>query len=89
MIGFIVMLGPISQLDSADESAIKGALAAMSGGMAVALYTTLTGLIGGILLKIQGFLLDGAVQELLRQTTQLTEVHVLPTIERMRCHEAA
>jgi hypothetical protein len=83
VIGFILMLGPISGLDAGDHSAIKSALAAMSGGMAVALYTTLTGLIGGMLLKIQGFLLDGAVDELIRRTTRLTEVHILPTIERM------
>jgi hypothetical protein len=88
VIGFIVMLGPISGLDAGDQSAIKGALAAMSGGMAVALYTTLTGLIGGMLLKIQGFLLDGAVDELIRRTTRLTEVHILPTIEGMRSHAA-
>ena len=30
----------------------------MSGGMAVALYTTLTGLISSMLLKFQYFLLD-------------------------------
>jgi MotA/TolQ/ExbB proton channel family len=89
VIGFIVMLGPISGLDAGDQTAIKGALAAMSGGMAVALYTTLAGLIGGMLLKIQGFVLDSAVDELVRRTTRLTEVHVLPTIERMRDHAAA
>jgi hypothetical protein len=88
VIGFIVMLGPISGLDAGDQGAIKSALAAMSGGMAVALYTTLTGLIGGMLLKIQGFLLDGAVDELIRRTTRLTEVHILPTIEGMRSHAA-
>jgi hypothetical protein len=88
VIGFIVMLGPISGLDAGDQSAIKAALAAMSGGMAVALYTTLTGLIGGMLLKIQGFLLDGAVEELVRRTTRLTEIHILPTIEGMRTHAA-
>jgi hypothetical protein len=82
VIGFILMLGPISGLDTTDESALKGALAAMSGGMAVALYTTLTGLVGGMLLKVQGFLLDGAVQELVGRTTRLTEVFVLPAIER-------
>ena len=82
VIGFILMLGPISDLDTSDQSAIRMALAAMSGGMAVALYTTLTGLIGGLLLKIQGFLLDGAVQELVRRTTQLTEIYILPGIER-------
>jgi hypothetical protein len=88
VIGFILMLGPISGLDTTDDGAIKGALAAMSGGMAVALYTTLTGLVGGMLLKVQGFLLDGAVQELVGRTTRLTEVFVLPAIERMQ-HDAA
>jgi hypothetical protein len=82
VIGFILMLGPISGLDATDESAMQGALAAMSGGMAVALYTTLAGLVGGMLLKVQGFLLDGAVQELVGRTTRLTEVFVLPAIER-------
>jgi hypothetical protein len=89
VIGFILMLAPISDLNTADESAIRVALAAMSGGMAVALYTTLTGLIGGMLLKIQGFLLDGAVHELVRRTTQLTEVYVLPALERRQSHAAA
>jgi hypothetical protein len=57
--------------------------------VAVALYTTLAGLIGGMLLKIQGFLLDGAVDELVRRTTRLTEVHVLPTMQRMQSDAAA
>jgi biopolymer transport protein ExbB/TolQ len=82
VIGFILMLGPISGLDATDESEMQGALAAMSGGMAVALYTTLAGLVGGMLLKVQGLLLDGAVQELVGRTTRLTEVFVLPAIER-------
>jgi hypothetical protein len=89
VVGFILMLGPISDLDTADQNAVRTALAAMSGGMAVALYTTLTGLIGGILLKVQGFLLDGAVHELVRRMTRLTEVYVLPAIERRRCDATA
>ncbi len=89
VIGFVLMLGPMSHLDAADQSAIRAALAAMSGGMAVALYTTLAGLIGGMLLKVQGFLLDGAVQELVRRTTQLTEVYILPAIERRRSDATA
>lgn len=84
VIGLIVMLGPLSGLDARDPGVLEGASAATSGGMAVALYATLTGLIGGILLKIQGFLLDGGVDELVRRTTRLTDTHVLPTIERMQ-----
>lgn len=82
VIGFILMLAPISSLDTQDQAAIKEALATMSGGMAVALYTTLTGLIGGMLLKVLGLMLDGAVDEIMRRTTRLTEVHVIPAIER-------
>jgi hypothetical protein len=89
VIGFVLMLGPMSHLDAADQGAIRAALAAMSGGMAVALYTTLAGLIGGMLLKVQGFLLDGAVQELVRRTTQLTEIYILPAIERRRSDATA
>lgn len=89
VIGFILMLGPISALDTADQGAVKAALASMSGGMAVALYTTLTGLVGGILLKILGLLLDGAVDELVRRATHLTEVHIIPAIEREPRHAAA
>jgi hypothetical protein len=89
VIGFIVMLAPIGGLDSADQGAIKEALAAMSGGMAAALYTTLAGLVGGMLLKLQGYLLDSAVADLVRRTTQLTEIYVLPAIERRQGHAAA
>ena len=89
VVGFILMLGPISALDTTDQGAIKAALGAMSSGMAVALYTTLTGLIGGMLLKIQGFLLENAVDELIHRITWLTEVHILPAIERERGHAPA
>jgi MotA/TolQ/ExbB proton channel family len=89
VVGFIVMLGPGSGLDAGDRSTLEGALASMSGGMAVALYTTLAALIGGMLLKIQCFLLDGAVDELVRDTARLTEAHVLPTMRRMQSDAAA
>lgn len=89
VVGFILMLTPISGLNSDDHGAIRHALSAMGGGMAVALYTTLAGLIGGTLLRIQGLFLDGAVEELMQRMTQVTEVYVLPCIERRRAHAAA
>ena len=84
VVGFILMLSPISGLEGGDHAAVRDALAAMSSGMAVALYTTLTGLIGGLILKIQGMFLDGAVDVLIRRITEITEVYVLPTIEQTR-----
>jgi hypothetical protein len=89
VVGFILMLSPISGLESDDHGAVRHALAAMSDGMAVALYTTLTGLVGGVLLKIQGMFLDNAVEDLVRRVTVVTEVDVLPAIERMRSHAPA
>jgi hypothetical protein len=75
VIGFIAMLAPIGGLDSGDDVALKSALTAMSGGMAIALYTTLAGLIGAIWLKIQGFLLDNGADDVIRRMKWLTELH--------------
>jgi len=43
----------------------------MSSGMAVALYTTLAGLTTSILLKIQYYLADSALTEIINSVTQI------------------
>ena len=53
IIGFILMLKPIADFNSTSPENLKIALSSMSSGMAVALYTTLTGLIISTLLRIQ------------------------------------
>ncbi len=58
VIGFILMLLPIGEIQDFDPKILQQLLSTMSGGMAVALYTTLTGLISSMLLKFQYFLLD-------------------------------
>ena len=75
VIGFIAMLSPIGQLESGDEAALKAALTAMSGGMAIALYTTLAGLIGAVWLKVQGFLLDSGADDVIRRMQWITELY--------------
>ena len=60
IIGFIIMLAPIAGLDASDKSMMKSSMGLMSDGMAVAMYTTLAGLVGSILLKIQYYMLDNA-----------------------------
>ena len=75
VIGFIAMLAPIGQLESGDQEALKSALTSMSGGMAIALYTTLAGLIGAVWLKVQGFLLDNGADDVLRRMKWVTELH--------------
>ena len=49
IIGFILMLAPIAGLDAADRASVKTSMGLMSDGMAVAMYTTLAGLVSSIL----------------------------------------
>lgn len=65
VIGFIIMLGSLSNLNSVDITVMQTLLAEMSGGMKVALFTTLTGMLSGILLNIKYNLVDWAVDHLL------------------------
>src|SRR5258708_156280 len=48
IVGFILMLAPIAGLDAADKASMKLSMGLMSDGMAVAMYTTLAGLIGAL-----------------------------------------
>jgi hypothetical protein len=82
IVGFILMLAPIAGLDAADRASVKSSMGLMSDGMAVAMYTTLTGLIGSILLQTQYFLLDEATGKLFALATDLTEVFVVSVLER-------
>jgi hypothetical protein len=82
IIGFILMLAPIAGLDSADRASIKSSMGLMSDGMAVAMYTTLSGLVGSILVQTQYYLLDEATAKLFALATDLTEVFVVSVLER-------
>ncbi len=65
IIGFIFMLSPIATLVSFDPVSLQGALGGMSAGMAVALYTTLTGLVANMVLRLQFQFLADNMQTLL------------------------
>jgi hypothetical protein len=82
IIGFIIMLAPIAGLDAADKLAMKSSMGLMSDGMAVAMYTTLAGLVGSILVRIQYYMLDAATQRVFSDTVMLTETRVTPALER-------
>ena len=82
IIGFIIMLAPIAGLDAADKVAMKSSMGLMSDGMAVAMYTTLAGLVGSILVKIQYYMLDAATQRAFSDAVTLTETRVTPALER-------
>jgi MotA/TolQ/ExbB proton channel family len=82
IIGFILMLAPIAGLDAADHASMKTSMGLMSDGMAVAMYTTLSGLIGSILVQTQYYMLDEATQKLFALATDITEVFVVSRLER-------
>ncbi len=88
IIGFIIMLAPIATLDAADKISMKSSMGLMSDGMAVAMYTTLAGLVGSILVRIQYYMLDAATQRVFSDAVTLTETHVMPALEsRRKNHE--
>ncbi|MDJ0881828.1 MAG: MotA/TolQ/ExbB proton channel family protein [Gammaproteobacteria bacterium] len=67
VIGFIIMLGSLTDLNSVDITVMQNLLAEMSGGMKVALFTTLTGILAGIILNVKYNLVDWAVDHLLNE----------------------
>jgi len=83
VIGFIFMLGSVAQVSSVDIHALQQLLTNMSGGMRVALYTTLTGLGAGILLGLQYRLLDQAVDRLMAEIIELSEVHITSQLREL------
>jgi len=72
VIGFIFMLGSLVDLNSIDISVMQRLLAQMSGGMKVALFTTLTGMSCGVLLNMKYQVLDWSVDKLLDDVRELT-----------------
>jgi biopolymer transport protein ExbB/TolQ len=59
--GFILMLAGFVNVDVSDIKSVQELLTSMSGGMSIALYTTLTGLVCSQILKVQFFNLENAV----------------------------
>ena len=76
IIGFILMLTPIGEIKEFDPLLIQQLLSTMSGGMAVALYTTLAGLLTSSLLKVQYYFLDSALVS-----------HVIQLSKKLRAHD--
>jgi hypothetical protein len=82
IIGFIIMLAPIAGFDVGNRALMKSSMGLMSDGMAVAMYTTLAGLVGSILVKIQYYALDAATAQVFSQAVTLTETRIVPALER-------
>jgi len=80
VIGFIMMLGSVSVIDNADISTIQNMLTQMSGGMRIALFTTLTGLLGGMLLGLQYHFLDHGAGRLMSIISDTIETYISRTV---------
>jgi len=76
IVGFILMLLPVGELSEFDASLMQELLGAMSSGMAVALYTTLAGLVTSTMLKLQYHILDASAAELATRLSVLADVHL-------------
>ena len=64
VVGFIIMLSAIIEIENFDLTLMNALLQSMSGGMKVALYTTLTGLVTSILLSMQYKYLESLVYKI-------------------------
>ena len=58
------------------------ALSGMSGGMAIALNITVTGIGTALVLKLEYYFLGMGVVDLVNTITEVTEVHVISVLER-------
>lgn len=80
IIGFIMMLTPVGELTDFDPNILKQLLSQMSGGMAIALFTTLTGLVTSALLGLQYQILDSAAARFVDSVAVSVEVLVIPML---------
>jgi MotA/TolQ/ExbB proton channel family len=64
VVGFMIMAFQVAGLDAFDVEQAQKLLQRMTGGMAIALLTTLVGLVGNLLLGLQLLLLDRAADRL-------------------------
>jgi len=80
VVGFIFMLGSVTTIEAVDLQSMQNMLTGMSSGMRVALFTTLCGLVGGVLLAMQYHLVERGADELLASIAEISETHLLPRI---------
>lgn len=74
VIGFIAMLVSMRDLGQFDVETMRTALQQMTSGMATALLTTVTGLVCGVLLRLQFNILDTLATKLVRRLVRISEI---------------
>ncbi len=71
VIGFVLMLGSVSGLESLDIGDVKQLMQQMTQGMGIAMNTTMVGLVSSMLLGIQYLLLDRSADRFVVETINL------------------
>ena len=82
IIGFIMMLMPVGELQDFDPNVLQKMLGEMSGGMAVALFTTIAGLVTSTLLALQYEVLGNSAVRYVADVARTVEVDVVPALNR-------
>lgn len=80
VIGFVMMLGSVSTMESLDLSDVQALLSRMTLGMGVALNTTLAGLAANVLLGFQYLMLDRGADKLVSHTVHYAQTSVIPRL---------
>ncbi len=80
IIGFIIMLMPVGELQDFDPNVLQKMLGEMSGGMAVALFTTIAGLVTSTLLALQYEVLGNSAVRFVAEVARTVEVDVIPAL---------
>lgn len=89
MVGFVMMLNSMGDMANFDVDTLRGALQDMIAGMAVSLLTTIAGLIGGILLRLEYNIAEALVTDISQTAVSFTEVSLLPLLARKERDEGA
>ena len=88
VIGFILMLGSVNTVSDFDVATMQVMLQDMSSGMRVALFTTFSGLVGGMLLTLQYHLVQRGADELVAHISEVSELRILPYLQARSEDEA-
>jgi len=73
IVGFILMLGSVADTTSLDVNTMQKVLKQMSNGMGTALYTTLAGLVGSMVLGLQYLIVDKGADTLIERILRLVD----------------
>ncbi len=80
IVGFIMMLGSVSNVTDFDVTTMQKILQLMSSGMGTALYTTMAGLVCSMLAATQYYMLDRSADNMLETMQHISEVRLKPAL---------